>query len=95
MIARARLTEYGFLVAGSEDGPADQIKLTGKGHRRERYHQNDQNSKQKNKLFDELFKMIEKDEEKKVAKKQAAELPQSEARETKAPPSKAGAAKRG
>jgi len=37
-IARAQLTRYGYLARGSDEGPADNIKLTQKGRKRERDH---------------------------------------------------------
>ena len=37
-IARGRLTQYGFLARGSDEGPVGNIRLTVKGQRREREH---------------------------------------------------------
>ena len=60
-IARARLTEYGFLAKGSEDGPASNIRLTGKGLQRESQHRNERGGAAKNTMFDLLYEQIEDD----------------------------------
>lgn len=62
-VARARLTEYGFLAEGSEEGPASRIKLTAKGRQRETKHRREAGAGSKNALFDKLYKLIEEDEQ--------------------------------
>lgn len=58
-IARARLTEYGYLSKGSETGSPDKINLTSKGHQREAIHASEPGSKTKSMLFDQMYKWIE------------------------------------
>lgn len=58
-IARARLTQYGYLTKGSEEGPVDNIKLTSKGTTREAFHAREPGGKTKSMLFDQMFKWIE------------------------------------
>jgi hypothetical protein len=59
LIARARLTEYGFLSKGSEKGGIETIKLTGKGLRREAYHQREKGGVEKTALWDQLYQLLE------------------------------------
>ena len=58
-IARARRVEYGFLIGGSDKGPASNIKLTGKGRKREVMHQRESGRSQKENLFDSLFSVLQ------------------------------------
>jgi len=58
-IARARLTEYGFLAPGSAEGPVDNIKLTSKGTTREAFHAREPGGKTKSNLFDQMYKWID------------------------------------
>jgi hypothetical protein len=58
-IARARLTEYGYLTKGSEGGKAADIKLTGKGVQRNHKHAREADGKAKSAMFDEMFRWIE------------------------------------
>jgi len=60
-IARSRLTEYGFLAPGSEDGPSDNIRLTAKGQQREGFHKRE--GAWKNAVFNSFFEWIEVKEE--------------------------------
>jgi len=61
-IARARLTEYGFLTGGSDKGPASNIKLTGRGRKRETLHLREAGRSAKEMLFDSLFSVLQDDE---------------------------------
>lgn len=63
-IARSRLVEYGYLKKGSEQGPPENIKLTGKGHKREGYHRNEGGEgKSKTTEWDQLYSLIQETEE--------------------------------
>jgi hypothetical protein len=64
-IARARLTEYGFLTPGSQEGPASRIRLTARGRARTLEHARESSNAQKNKKFDELYEEIKYDRIKK------------------------------
>jgi hypothetical protein len=64
-IARSRLVEYGFLQKGSETGPAEKVKLTSKGSKRESFHSREPGGKTKSLLFDQMFRWIEVAEESK------------------------------
>lgn len=57
-VARFRLTQYGFLVTGSEKGSPDQIMLTGRGRLREAEHKRESDSTIKDRMFDELFSKL-------------------------------------
>lgn len=57
-IARARLTEYGFLAPGSDKGPEANIKLTGKGVKRETLHRREAERGPKDALFDKMFDVL-------------------------------------
>lgn len=59
-IAKAQLTKYGFLVAGSEDKQPDQLVLTSKGVSRERKHQRE--GKARSNKFDVLYKRVLKEQ---------------------------------
>jgi hypothetical protein len=59
LIARSRLTEYGFLKKGSEKGGIETIKLTGKGLRREAEHQREKGGVEKTALWDQLYTLLE------------------------------------
>jgi len=61
-IARARLTEYGFLARGSETGDPNRITLTAKGRKREAVHKREVAGKRKDALFDRMWKIIEDQE---------------------------------
>ena len=60
-IARARLTEYGYLGSGSEKGSVDNIRLTGKGRARETFHLREAGGNVKNMQFDKLYKLLQED----------------------------------
>lgn len=66
-IARARLTQYGFLTEGSEKGKSEDIKLTSKGAKRDREHAREADSRAKSGLFDSMFRWIEVAEDTKDA----------------------------
>jgi hypothetical protein len=59
LIARSRLTEYGYLKKGSEKGGVETIKLTGKGQRRESFHQREKGGVEKTALWDQLYLLLE------------------------------------
>lgn len=61
-IARARLTQYGFLREGSDKGPVSTIVLTGKGLKRETLHRRERDGAMKDAKFDELFEQLQDDE---------------------------------
>lgn len=56
-IARGTLTQNGFLKSGSEDGPPENIKLTSKGHKRDREMQ--RRSARRVLTFNRLYKKFE------------------------------------
>lgn len=58
-IARSRLTDYGFLVEGSQEGKSSNIKLTSKGRQRESYHAREGDAAIKDAAFDKMYKWIE------------------------------------
>lgn len=59
-IARSRLVEYGFLTKTSNLGGPDNIKLTGKGHKREAYHRHEGGlGKVKTRHWDDLYALIQ------------------------------------
>jgi len=58
-IARGRLTEYGFLKAGSDAGPAANIELTAKGLKSESKHKRELGSKHATKKWDRLYALLE------------------------------------
>lgn len=58
-IARARLTEYGFLTEGSDKGSPETIRLTSKGRQREHFHAREPGGKDKSGLFDQMFRWVE------------------------------------
>lgn len=58
-IARARLTEYGFLTEGSQHGPVENIVLTAKGQRQDREHRREHDGHRKSRDFDRLYAHIE------------------------------------
>lgn len=62
-IARHRLVEYGFLTKGSELGPPENIKLTGKGHKGEAKHRRESDARKKVKEWDKLYSLISEAEE--------------------------------
>ncbi len=62
-IARARLTEYGHLAPGSDQGPGSRIRLTGKGRSRNVKHWRENDNVRKNTAFDALYEEIQKDEQ--------------------------------
>lgn len=66
-IARARLTQYGYLASGSDTGKAVDIKLTSKGVARDREHARESDGRAKSALFDSMFKWIEVAEDTKTA----------------------------
>lgn len=61
-IARARLTEYGYLAGGSDKGPESNIKLTGKGLKRESEHRREKGGAAKNALFDSMYSVLQDQE---------------------------------
>lgn len=71
-IARARLVEYGFLVAGSDTGNVEKIRLTSKGNKRESYHRREMGGGMKSREFDKFFKLIEQAVAPKAEKKPGA-----------------------
>ena len=63
-IARSRLVEYGFLTKTSTQGGPENIKLTGKGHKREAYHRHEGGKgAQKTKEWNALYVVIQEGEE--------------------------------
>ena len=62
-IARARLTEYGILIKGSEEGPGSRIRLTGKGRSLNALHARESDKAGKNIAFDKLYEDIQRDEQ--------------------------------
>lgn len=63
-IARARLTQYGFLISGSQEGPASRIRLTARGRSRTLLHAHEGDNAIKNMKFDKLYEEIKVDESK-------------------------------
>lgn len=74
-IALARLTEYGFLTEGSDKRPPDQAGLTAKGRTRDRLHARE--GPAKGKEFDQLYKLIERDQVRRDERGDAARDPSS------------------
>jgi hypothetical protein len=83
LIARSRLTEYGFLLRGSELGGVETIKLASKGLRREVEHLRESGGRPKTELWDKLYALIEghpleellgKDEEEKPVGEEVGKL---------------------
>jgi hypothetical protein len=62
-IARHRLTEYGFLVEGSQLGGPENIRLTGKGHTAESRHRRESDNSSKVAQWDKLYALIQEDAE--------------------------------
>jgi hypothetical protein len=63
-IARARLTGYGHLTPGSDQGPGTRIRLTGKGRSRNVKHARENDNTSKNTSFDKLYEGILEDDKK-------------------------------
>ena len=62
-IARARLVEYGFLIEGSQIGPAGRILLTSKGRQRNLEHRMERDGRTKSAEFDKRYAILLKDEQ--------------------------------
>lgn len=62
-VARSRLTQYGFLMEGSQKGGTEAIKLTAKGHKREAVHKREKFGHIKTIIWDLLYTLIQEDVE--------------------------------
>lgn len=60
-IARARLAEYGYVVEGTQTGPAGRLLLTPKGRARNNDHRSERGGGAKSRMFDDLFEWILED----------------------------------